>query len=85
MGSDYGLHIRHRIASVSLQQQEQRFVQAGRAVLLSALTTIAGFGSLALADYPALASIGWATNFGVGCTAIFALITLPAIVARLKS
>ncbi|HIJ94754.1 MAG TPA: MMPL family transporter [Desulfuromonadales bacterium] len=82
MGSDYGLHIRHRIAEVTLQEQEQRFVQAGRAVLLSALTTIAGFGSLALADYPALASIGWATNFGVGCTAIFAMITLPAIVAR---
>ena len=84
MGSDYGLHIRHRIASVSLQEQEQRFVQAGRAVLLSALTTIAGFGSLALADYPALSSIGWATNFGVGCTALFALITLPAIVVQVK-
>ncbi len=47
-------------------------------MFLSALTTIAGFGSLAFADYPALASIGWATNFGVGFTALFALLTLPA-------
>ena len=58
---------------------EERFVQAGRAVLISALTTIAGFGSLAFADYPALASIGWATNLGVGFTVLFALVTLPAV------
>jgi predicted RND superfamily exporter protein len=79
MGSDYGLHIRHRIAVDDKSQQESRYIQSGRAVLLSALTTIAGFGSLALADYPALASIGWATNIGVGFTAIFAMVTLPAI------
>lgn len=79
MGSDYGLHIRHCIAEADPLQQELRYVQSSRAVLLSALTTIAGFGSLALADYPALASIGWATNFGIGFTAIFALVTLPAI------
>ncbi|NTV50553.1 MAG: MMPL family transporter [Geobacteraceae bacterium] len=80
MGSDYGLHIRHRIIADDPQGREDRFVQAGRAVLLSALTTIAGFGSLALADYPALASIGWATNFGIGFTALFALVTIPAVI-----
>jgi uncharacterized protein len=78
MGSDYGLHISHRISAGDLQGRESRFVQAGRAVVMSALTTIAGFGSLAFADFPALASIGWATNFGVGFTALFALVTLPA-------
>jgi len=83
MGSDYGLHLRHRLASDDPQEREIRFIQAGRAVLLSALTTIAGFGSLALADYPALASIGWATNFGVGFTALFALVTLPAVIVLL--
>jgi predicted RND superfamily exporter protein len=83
MGSDYGLHLRHRLTSGDPQDREARFVQAGRAVLLSALTTIAGFGSLALADYPALASIGWATNFGVGFTALFALVSLPAVIVLL--
>jgi predicted RND superfamily exporter protein len=78
MGSDYGLHISHRITAGGPQGRESRFVQAGRAVIMSALTTIAGFGSLAFADFPALASIGWATNFGVGFTALFALVTLPA-------
>jgi predicted RND superfamily exporter protein len=83
MGSDYGLHIRHRLIEGDQQGREGRFIQAGRAVLLSALTTIAGFGSLALADYPALASIGWATNFGVGFTVLFALLTLPAVIVLL--
>lgn len=79
MGSDYGLHVGHRSGAVHDAAREAHFVQAGRAVLLSALTTIAGFGSLALADYPALASIGWATNLGVGFTALFALVSLPAM------
>jgi len=78
MGSDYGLHVAHRVNSGEAAGREGRFIQAGRAVLLSALTTIAGFGSLAFADYPALASIGWATNLGIGFTAVFALISLPA-------
>ena len=85
MGSDYGLHIRHRLIADDPQGREGRFIQAGRAVLLSALTTIAGFGSLALADYPALASIGWATNFGVAFTALFALVTLPAVIVAYKA
>jgi len=78
MGSDYGLHIQHRCGEVGPEQQGQVFVQAGRSVLLSALTTIAGFGSLALTDYGAMSSIGWATNFGVGFTALAALLLVPA-------
>lgn len=85
MGSDYGLHVRHRVSAADPEIREREFVQAGRAVLLSALTTIAGFGSLAFADYPALASIGWATNFGVGCTALFALVTIPAVMFMTKN
>ncbi|MHB8056605.1 MAG: MMPL family transporter [Desulfuromonadaceae bacterium] len=81
MGSDYGLHVSHRTTVGDPQGRESRFIQAGRAVIMSALTTIAGFGSLAFADFPALASIGWATNFGVGFTALFALVTLPAVMA----
>lgn len=80
MGSDYGLHVAHRISSGNIYSQEANFVQSGRAVLISALTTIAGFGSLAFADYPALSSIGWATNLGVFFTALFALFAVPAFV-----
>jgi hypothetical protein len=83
MGSDYGLHFWHRVDGASVGREE-RFVQAGRAVFISAMTTIAGFGSLAFADYPALASIGWATNLGIGFTVFFALVTLPAVAALFR-
>lgn len=79
MGSDYGLHIHHRVQGGN---SAPAFVQAGRGVLLSALTTIAGFGSLAFTDYGAMASIGWATNFGVCATAFFAIVILPAFFRR---
>ena len=78
MGSDYGLHIQHRCAEGLAEQQEQNFIQAARSVLLSALTTIAGFGSLAFTDYGAMSSIGWATNFGIGFTVLAALLLVPA-------
>jgi hypothetical protein len=81
MGSDYGLHIHHRLTGHDTDAPAA-FTQAGRAVLLSALTTIAGFGSLAFTDYGAMSSIGWATNFGVAATAVFALIFLPAFFRR---
>ena len=78
MGSDYGLHIAHRVRNCVEGEYQGRFIQSGRAVLLSAITTIAGFGSLALTDYGALASIGWATNFGIAATTLFTLGALPA-------
>lgn len=82
MGSDYGLHIAHRVGGARIDDQKTEYVQAGRAVLLSALTTIAGFGSLAFTDYGAMSSIGWATNYGIGATALFALVFLPAFLPR---
>jgi predicted RND superfamily exporter protein len=84
MGSDYGLHIAHRVRNAAEGEGEGRFIQAGRAVLLSALTTIAGFGSLAFTDYGALASIGWATNFGIAATTLFTLWSLPAIMSLVQ-
>jgi len=82
MGSDYGLHLLHRVTAQDEAKRCGQYVQAGRAVLLSALTTIAGFGSLAFSDYGALASIGTATNYGVAATAILALFSLPAFMGK---
>ena len=83
MGSDYGLYIAHRVnPGHNDLQQKNAFIQAGRSVFLSALTTIIGFGSLAFTDYGAFSSIGWATNFGVGATICFTLLVLPAFCCR---
>lgn len=78
MGSDFGLYIRFRVSAETPEDRERQYVQIGRSVFLSALTTIVGFGSLAFTDYGAMSSIGWATNIGVGFVTLFSLVTLPA-------
>lgn len=82
MGSDYGLHLQHRITESGGVDRGSGYVFAARAVILSAITTIAGFGSLAFADYGAISSLGWATNFGIGFTAISAILLVPAMQRR---
>jgi len=78
MGSDFGLYIRFRVTAAEPGERERQYVQIGRSVFLSAMTTIVGFGSLAFTDYGAMSSIGWATNLGVGFITLFSLVTLPA-------
>jgi predicted RND superfamily exporter protein len=51
----------------------------GKAVLMAALTTMLGFGSITFSDYPGLISMGIATILGVGACLIASLILLPAI------
>jgi hypothetical protein len=82
IGCNYGMHVYQRCSTHDQAQQSAAFVQAGRSVLLSALTTIAGFGSLAFTDYGAMASIGWAANYGIFFTALAALLPLPALMQR---
>ncbi|MBK5274222.1 MAG: MMPL family transporter [Desulfuromonadales bacterium] len=84
MGSDFGLYIRFRVDAATHEGREIQYCQIGRSVFLSAMTTIVGFGSLAFTDYGAMSSIGWATNLGVGYTTLFAMVTLPAVIALFR-
>ena len=53
--------------------------QVGKAVLMAALTTIFGFGTITYSDYPGLISMGVACVLGVGTCAVASLILLPAV------
>lgn len=79
IGMDYGVHVLHRM-------KEQRAVgvfdgSTGPATLMSAVTTIAGFGTLALAGHRGMASLGFVLSFGVIGILFSALFVLPAIVS----
>lgn len=50
-----------------------------RAVLYSALTTIASFGSLALSTHPGMASMGVLLTVSIACSLFSTLIFLPAL------
>ncbi|MGH8629620.1 MAG: MMPL family transporter, partial [Burkholderiales bacterium] len=50
-----------------------------RAVLFSALTTGVAFGSLMLSTHPGTASMGALLSIALGCTLVFILFVLPAL------
>lgn len=53
--------------------------ETGKAVVMAACTSILGYGTFAISNYPGLRSIGYATTFGVGFSALAAITLLPAI------
>jgi predicted exporter len=55
---------------------------ANRAILVSGLTTLAGFGSLVLARHPAMHSIGLTVLLGIGFGITAALLVVPALHGR---
>ncbi len=72
LGVDYGIFMTLRITC-----RENAVTE--RAVLVSGLTTLAGFGALTLADHPALYSIGVTILTGIGPAMLAAIILVPAL------
>ncbi len=58
--------------------------QVGMAVILTVLTTVVGFLSLTLSDFPAVRQFGLIAVFGVIVTAILALTLSPALLSMMK-
>lgn len=54
---------------------------AGKAVIVSGLTTIAGFGSLIMAEHRGISSLGSMMSIGTLACMLVALIALPALLA----
>jgi len=81
VGIDYSIHLVHRM-NWTRGKVEPGLLETGKAVVLAALTNIAGFGTLALGNYPALRSFGLVALFG-SLTCLFTSLTLvPALMAR---
>jgi hypothetical protein len=81
IGVDYGIHVIHRYLEV--QEEAGGHVVAAveetaRGVLLAALTTMVGFGSLATSHYPGLVSMGLVSILGTISTALVAIVVVPA-------
>ena len=72
LGVDYGIFMVTKLTQ-SLDDATER------AVFVSGLTTIAGFGALILARHPALHSIGLSVLIGIGAAIPAALVVIPAM------
>ncbi len=79
IGVDYGVHVLHRYYEGEKFDISLAVNQVGKAVLMAALTTIFGFGSITYSDYPGLISMGVACVLGVGSSMIASLVLLPAV------
>ncbi len=84
VGIDYGIHIIHRISQEGLSNPTG-LLETGKAVVMAALTNVAGFGTLGLSNYPGLASMGIVSAIGSVTCLITALTTLPALMILTKT
>ncbi len=77
VGVTNGIHILNRFA----EEQTPSILakSTGKAVLVSGLTTIAGFGSLVLAKHRGIESLGYVMAIGVATCMIAGLTFLPAL------
>ena len=100
VGSAYGIHILSHYydyineyqGEISVSEQRELVAKTvdkmGKAVFLAALTTVAGFGSLASSEIVPIKSFGIFTAFGIAAAFIVALFLIPSlliIIANLKN
>jgi uncharacterized protein len=81
VGVTSGIHILNRFAEE--QQPGILAKSTGLAILVSALTTVAGFGSLVLAKHQGIRSLGCVMSVGTATCMVAALSFLPALMTVL--
>jgi len=81
IGITNGVHVLNRFAE---EKQPGIFSRStGKAVLVSGLTTIAGFGSLMLGQHQGITSLGYVMSVGVGACMLAGVTLLPAVLTLL--
>jgi len=83
IGIDDGVHIIHRYQIEGRDQHQTVFASTGRAILLTSLTTMLGFGSLTFATYRGLGSMGSALFIGVGTCFLATVLIIPTVMGML--
>ncbi|MEO8504098.1 MAG: MMPL family transporter [Acidobacteriota bacterium] len=87
IATDYAIYILHRHEETldeTREVAEAALAETGKGVLLAALTTIVGFGSLATSHYPGLKSMGYVAGLGAGFTCLVSITLLPALLSLLR-
>jgi predicted exporter len=78
-GIDYGVHLYERIRHDGALGPA--LAHSGKALILSALTTMIGFGSLMLSVHRGVFGLGLVTSLGILLCLLATLVLLPALVA----
>jgi hopanoid biosynthesis associated RND transporter like protein HpnN len=83
VGVDNGVHILHDSLLRRAEGRSSISYAIGRGVLVKAMTTMIGFGTLMISSERGLASLGFILTLGVGCCMVTALVFLPVVLRRL--
>ena len=80
LGVSYGLHITNRYAEAKgtpNEKMEEALNSTGRAVFLSAITTIIGFISLTFTPMAPIQTVGWSLAFGIVVVYVMTMLMVP--------
>ena len=76
---DDGIHLVHRMAETPDAARSPLAHSTGKAIVLTSLTTIVGFGSLLVARHNGIFSLGLLSVLAVTCSLAASLVILPVI------
>jgi len=80
IGIDDGVHIIHRYRREGKAKLSYSISSIGKAILLTSVTTMLGFGSLLSSDYRGYIGLGLVVSIGIGLCFITSVMLLPAII-----
>jgi hopanoid biosynthesis associated RND transporter like protein HpnN len=82
---DNGIHIVHRMLEAPKDATSPLAHSTGKAVVLTSLTSIVGFGSLMVAQHFGVFSLGALAALAVGCSLVATLVILPLLLYLLPA
>ncbi len=85
VGVDNGVHLLHDYLASKAEGRGRLSRAIGRGVLVKALTTMIGFGTLMISRQRGLSGLGFCLTLGVACCMVSALVFLPAVLRVLAS
>ncbi len=84
IGIDYGVHLIHRYRIEGRGKVKEIFSSTGKAIMISAMTTMIGFGSLGFMIHRGMASMGILLFIGVGTCFLTAMGILAPMFGKKK-
>ncbi len=82
IGVDYGIHLVHRCARGGIGARAEAVSHLGPVILVAALTTLLGFGTLIMSSYPPLRLLGIVSTAAIIALGVASLFVLPALLVR---
>ena len=79
IGVDYGIHVVHRYLEGG-EDPWNNVARTGDAIIVAALSTMVGFGTLTMSHFPGLKSMGLLAILGAAYCAIASLTVFPVFI-----